>query len=71
VSLCSLDKLASIDIPASRNILIFDLQAENAPVWAVKVRVLVWNRNRIQSIANIRVATWNRVFCFFFRSYLP
>jgi len=70
VSVCSLDKLASIDIPAARNIRIFGLQADTATVLAVKVRVLVWNRH-IQPIANIRVATWNRVFCCLFRSYLP
>ncbi|MFB8792834.1 MAG: hypothetical protein U7126_01045 [Microcoleus sp.] len=40
MSLCSLDKLASIGIPAARNIRIFDLQADNAPVLAVQVRVL-------------------------------
>jgi len=41
VSVCSLDKLASIDIPAARNIRIFGLQADTAPVLAVQVRVLV------------------------------
>lgn len=68
VSVCSLDKLARIDIPAARNMRILCLQAYNLPVLAVKVRVLVWNRNRIQSIANIRVATSNRVRALFLSS---
>jgi len=75
VSVCSLDKLASIDIPAGRNSGIFGLLAdsvtETAAVLWVKVRVLVWSSQRIQSIADFNIATWDWACSFFFRSELP
>ena len=63
MSVCSLDKLASIDIPAGKNSGIFGLLAESvtetAPVLWVKVWVRVWSSERIQSIAEFNIATWD------------
>lgn len=75
MSVCSLDKLASIDIPAGKNSGIFgrlpESVTETAPVLWVTVRVLVWSSQGIQSIANFNIATWNWAWGFFFRSELP
>ena len=75
MSVCSLDKLASIDIPAGKNSGIFGLLAESvtetARVLWVKVRVRVWSSDRIQSIAEFNIATWDWACGFFFLSELP
>ena len=75
MSVCSLDKLASIDIPAGKNSGIFGLLAESvtetAPVLWVKVRVRAWSSDRIQSIAEFNIATWDWACGFFFRTQLP
>ena len=75
MSVCSLDKLASIDIPAGKNSGIFGLLAESvtetARVLWVKVRVRVWSCDRIQSIGEFNIATWDWACGFFFRSQLP
>lgn len=63
MSVCSLDKLASIDIPVGRNSGIFGLlneaMTETAPVLRVKVRVMVCTSERIQSLADFNIATWD------------
>ena len=75
MSVCSLDKLASIDIPAGKNSGIFGLLAESvtetAPVLWVKVWVRVWSSDRMQSSAEFNIATWHWACGFFFRSQLP